>query len=284
MPGDQIEVEINGSLADMRILKADKTTVSFAEVIRTLEEYGQKEQRLEKSFRIATGRNDQAAIDKLREQYFALQDEKRAKLTELAEKNTDNLTAAVILQTLVHDPDADMMRLKKIYDNLAPEVKSSNYARKAWDKLQKELVTAVGQKAPDFAAPTPEGDTLRMSDVLKNSKVLIIDFWASWCKPCRVENPYVVEIYKKYHDKGLNIIGVSLDKPGDRDKWLKAIKDDQLDWYHVSNLQFWQDPVARLYGINSIPATLILDKDGVIRAKNLRRQRLENKIKELLNE
>jgi thiol-disulfide isomerase/thioredoxin len=113
-------------------------------------------------------------------------------------------------------------------------------------------------------------------------KVTIIDFWASWCRPCRTENPYVVEIYNKYHDQGLNIIGVSLDKT--KEAWLKAIEDDGLKWQHVSELKFWQDPIAKKYGVMSIPQTFILDAKGIIRAKNLRRQDLENKIKELIEE
>ena len=111
-------------------------------------------------------------------------------------------------------------------------------------------------------------------------KVTIIDFWASWCKPCRIENPNVVKIYNKYHDKGLNIIGVSLDKT--QNSWTKAIADDQLAWNHVSNLKYWQEPIAQQYGVRSIPSTFILDQDGNIVAKNLRGYALENKISELL--
>ena len=114
-------------------------------------------------------------------------------------------------------------------------------------------------------------------------KVTIIDFWAAWCGPCRRENPNVVKTYKKYHEKGLEIISVSLDKPGEKDRWLKAIKDDNLTWHHVSNLKYFNDPVARLYNIRSIPSTYILDEDGKIVAKNLRGARLEAKIKELLD-
>jgi len=114
-------------------------------------------------------------------------------------------------------------------------------------------------------------------------KVTMIDFWASWCKPCRRENPHIVNVYNKFHDKGLEIIGVSLDRTGQKDRWIKAIADDKLAWQQVSNLQFWQDPIARTYSVRSIPASFILDENGKIIAKNLRGPALEAKMKELLD-
>ncbi|WP_339755901.1 TlpA disulfide reductase family protein, partial [uncultured Winogradskyella sp.] len=117
-------------------------------------------------------------------------------------------------------------------------------------------------------------------------KVTIIDFWAAWCGPCRKENPNVVRIYEKYHDQGLEIIGVSLDghsrQQNPKKAWLDAIEKDKLTWNHVSNLKYFNDPVAQLYNISSIPATYILDSTGIIVDKNLRGRALENRIKELL--
>ena len=99
-----------------------------------------------------------------------------------------------------------------------------------------------------------------------------------------MENPNVVNVYNKYHDKGLNIISVSLDKAGQKDRWIKAIKDDKMDWYHVSNLKFWQDPIAKTYGVRSIPATFLLDEEGRIIGKNLRGAALESKIASLFGQ
>ncbi|MFO7721288.1 MAG: TlpA disulfide reductase family protein, partial [Gillisia sp.] len=101
-------------------------------------------------------------------------------------------------------------------------------------------------------------------------------------QPCRVENPNIVKVYNKYHDKGFNIIGVSLDREGQKDRWIQAIEDDNLTWPQVSHLKFWQDPVAQLYGVQAIPAQFILDENGVIVAKNLRGDDLDAKVKELL--
>lgn len=140
--------------------------------------------------------------------------------------------------------------------------------------------TEIGDYAPTFTSKTPEGKDLSLNDV--DAKVIVLDFWASWCGPCRRENPNVVRMYNQYHDKGLEIVGISLDKKGQEDRWLKAIAQDQLTWKHVSSLEGWQEPIAVAYGVRSIPATYILDGDGKIIAKNLRGKALEDKISEIL--
>ena len=283
-PDTEIEITAKNSLQGAEVKSASPTVTGFAGYLKELNQFRNKEMQLQQAYTTARQKQDQQEMDRVEKEYFALQDEKTRLAYKFIEKNKDNYTSALILSDLSFNQDADAKKLKELYDKLSPEVKKSSMAQDALQRIELNLKTAIGMKAPDFEAPTPDGKTLKMSDVLKNSKVLILDFWASWCKPCRRENPYVVEIYKKYHSKGLEILGVSLDKPGAREAWLKAIKDDGLTWKHVSHLQYWQDPVARLYGVQSIPSTFILDKDGVIRAKNLRREKLEAKIKELLNE
>lgn len=148
-----------------------------------------------------------------------------------------------------------------------------------------EALVSLGKKAPDFKAPTPNGEFITLDEI--KGKATIVDFWAAWCGPCRRENPNVVKVYEKYHDKGLEIISISLDgrgnQPNPKQSWLKAIEDDNLTWHHVSNLMYFRDPVAQLYRVNAIPATFILDENGIIVAKKLRGQQLENKIAELLD-
>jgi len=139
--------------------------------------------------------------------------------------------------------------------------------------------TAIGSMAPDLAFPNPEGKILKLSDL--RGKVVLLDFWAAWCRPCRMENPNVVKDYHKYHDKGFEVYSVSLDK--DKNSWLKAIQDDGLIWpNHVSDLKYWSSEAAAIYGVTSIPATFLIGKDGRIIAKNLRGEALGNALEELL--
>lgn len=203
-------------------------------------------------------------------------------------EHPDNYFSLVLLESLVASPNMDLDEIERKLDAMSTELKSSEYGKRIASQLEtKKLQMAqfnalnIGNIAPDFSAPDPEGNILALSSI--RGKVTIIDFWASWCGPCRKENPNVVKVYQKYHNKGLEIINVSLDRPGHKDRWLKAIKDDNLTWHHVSNLNYFNDPIAKLYHINAIPATYILDESGTIVAKNLRGAALDAKIGELLN-
>lgn len=184
------------------------------------------------------------------------------------------------------DFDIDLANeaLAAISEDIKKKPSNLNTIQSIKDKLTaatQSLSVKAGGKAPDFTAPDPEEKKITLSQIL--GKVTILDFWASWCKPCRVENPNFVKIYNKYHAKGLEIISVSLDRENQKQRWIDAIEKDQLNWYNVSNLKFWNDPVAKLYNINAIPATFILDENGVIIADRLRGKELEDKIAELLD-
>lgn len=141
--------------------------------------------------------------------------------------------------------------------------------------------TSIGATAPELAFPNPDGTIMKLSDL--RGKVVLIDFWASWCGPCRRENPNVVNVYNKYKDKGFEIYSVSLDR--DKNSWIKAIETDKLVWKnHVSDLKYWSSEAAKLYGVNSIPATFLIDKDGKIIGKNLRGEQLSNALKNIFGE
>jgi len=148
------------------------------------------------------------------------------------------------------------------------------------DRVSKLKLVAIGQFAPDFTMNDASGNPVKLSDVYSKNEYTLIDFWASWCGPCRRENPNVVAVFNSYKAKGFGVFGVSLDS--DKAKWEKAVANDQLTWPHVSDLKGWKSEAAALYSVNSIPANLLVDKTGKIIGRNLREEKLREKIAELL--
>lgn len=169
---------------------------------------------------------------------------------------------------------------EEILNDLTAAAKNNRPVKRLLASIEAEKATAIGRLAREFTL----ADTAGRQVSLKNfrGKYVLLDFWASWCKPCRAENPNVVKAFKKYSDKNFTVLGVSLDQKGQKDRWLKAIHDDQLTWTHVSDLNSWGNAAAKLYNIREIPANFLIDPQGVIIAKNLRGEELENKLAELI--
>jgi peroxiredoxin len=224
--------------------------------------------------------NDTVTINSLRENFMKLNDELKEYNIKFAETNPKAFISVLMIQNMLMQPGSDFEKLEKTFNNLDKSVKETKPGKNVGDLIANRNSAEVGKPAPEFSAPNPEGKIISLKESL--GKVTIIDFWASWCAPCRRENPNVVALYNEFHDKGLNIIGVSLDKEGDEQKWKDAITADKLNWPQVSNLKYWNEPIAKKYNVQSIPATFILDASGKIVAKDLRGVELKVKIIELL--
>jgi peroxiredoxin len=164
---------------------------------------------------------------------------------------------------------------------LSPAAKDNRLAKEIEHSIAVNKLTGVGQRAMDFSQTDTAGRTVSLKDF--RGKYVLVDFWASWCHPCRLENPNVVRAYADYRDKNFTVLGVSLDRPGYKDAWLKAIHDDRLTWTQVSDLQFWNNAIAKQYDIESIPSNLLVGPDGRIVAKDLHGEELEKKLSEVLS-
>lgn len=209
--------------------------------------------------------------------YQKFMEKQRTRVVEMIGANKDKLALVSIAEIL--DPDADYPLYKEIADNLAKNYPASGIARSVINRADQLKTTAIGEPAPEINLPSPDGKNIPLSSL--RGKVVLIDFWASWCGPCRKENPNVVRLYNQYKDKGFDIYSVSLDK--DKEAWKRAIVQDKLIWEsHVSDLAYWSSSVVPQYGFQGIPFTVLIDKEGRIVAKGLRGQQLEEKLATML--
>ena len=222
--------------------------------------------------------NDTVTINKLLKEYKKFQNEMNDYSKKFIKENPDAYLTVLLLENFLMRQYLTPEEIKSYFEGLDKDVKETKSGKKIKTALDSMSAIVIGKPAPNFSAPSPEGKTISLKESL--GKVTIIDFWASWCGPCRAENPNVVALYNEFHPQGLNIIGVSLDK--DAAKWKDAIAKDGLIWSHVSNLKFWEDPIAKQYNVQSIPATFILDEKGNIVAKDLRGEELRAKVAALL--
>lgn len=212
--------------------------------------------------------------DELRVQYF---DQLLARTPE--QTNTHQMVLGGILSAAETKKSPLFLKYAQAYIDQYGEA-FPGQAKELAQKMKVASRLAIGSPAPDFTQATPEGESMALSEL--RGQYVLIDFWASWCGPCRKENPNVVRLYEKYKEAGFTILGVSLDK--NRERWLQAIEKDGLGWHHVSDLKGWSNAVAQDYNIRSIPRTLLLDPEGNIIAKDLRGPSLERKLDELFGD
>ena len=220
-----------------------------------------------------------------------LSDEQRqAKMNELEAKeekamdmiyNTieQNITNAVGIHLLPSYASAFSEEKQQALVEKVPAEMVNDNIKRIKDHLDLVAKTAVGQKFADFEMKTPEGNNVKLSDFVSKNKYTLVDFWASWCGPCRQEMPNVVEAYKIYKPKGFEIVGVSLDR--DEESWKKGIAELNITWPQMSDVKYWDCEAAKLYGVNAIPATVLIDQEGTIVERNLRGEALKKRLAEL---
>lgn len=251
----------------------DESQVIYKKKIKFLEVNQQKMMTAQQT-------QDTATVNTLMKEFNKFQDEMNEQSKTFISKNPDAFVSVLLLENFLMRNYLTVEEVKAYYDKLDKTLLETKSGKNIKKMLETLTAVNIGSVAPDFSAPSPDGKMISLKESM--GKVTLIDFWASWCGPCRQENPNVVAMYKELHDKGLNIIGVSLDKEGDAEKWKEAIAKDGLTWNHISNLKHWKEPIAEQYNVKSIPATFLLDASGKIVAKDLRGEELKAKVKELL--
>lgn len=192
--------------------------------------------------------------------------------------NLDSYMSGLLLEVFMVENKVNKDSIIDVYESLSNRIKVSDVGKNIADLLvQYSDPIEVGELAPDFTGPSLTGSNVTLSEEVSKYSVTLLDFWAAWCRPCRVENPNLVRLYKSYKDSGFNIIGVSLDRT--QEQWEQAVEDDNLPWTQISNLNFWNDPIARRYSIRAIPQSYLINNEGLVIGKNLKGNDLEEKIK-----
>ena len=276
-PGAQLTITGDGNqFQDARVIGSAEADAmqAYIDAFRPL---GQRASSLNDQIQRIQATDDTGGIAQLRKQVDAFNADVVKTGLDFIHKHPGNIASVLILMNELRER-MPAVELQKAFETLTPAVQHTRYGRAAADYLHAALLTSEGAIAPDFTLPDTNGVPVKLSSF--RGKYVLIDFWASWCGPCRMESPYVVEAYQQFKDKNFTILGISLDY--DRNRWIQAIHDDHLTWTHVSDLKYWQNAVAVQYHVQSIPANFLLDPQGRIIAKNLRGQELAETLARIL--
>jgi peroxiredoxin len=235
-------------------------------------------EQVDRAYDLANNKKNKKVIDSLDKLYTALDLEQKQLVTDFVKLHPASVVSAFLAYNNF-SYNAQPTQLDSIYRLLDTPVRMTYFGRQLHELIEKAKLTSVGNPAPDFTCNDINGKPVSLTSF--KGKYLLLDFWASWCGPCRLENPNIVNVYSKFHQRGLDILGVSLDE--NRVDWIRAIKKDKLDWTQVSDLKGWKADAADLYGVKGIPMNYLLDKNGIIVAKGLRGEELESKLLALLH-
>jgi len=276
-----ITADASSLLKTVQVLGSEETNQLF-NINRVVLKYQAQLDTINQIYKEAYGQQNWNEVKRDLEAQFT---EVKSKLTSYLKLFIDNsLGSLVTLFAINHlDPQTDTDYFLKVDDALMDDLSGSPYVaefHKRIESLRQTSHLSIGIPAPELAFNNPEGKSVALSSL--RGKIVLIDFWASWCGPCRKENPNVVRVYNRYRDKGFEIYGVSLDN--NKNRWISAIKQDKIDWVQVSDLKAWKSEAAQLYNIRSIPFTYLLDREGKIIAKGLRGRTLESRLEKIFSD
>lgn len=277
-PGETISLTLNPeALNSTPLIAGSEITKLTYEIAGNVAVFDRKTDSLTTVFKQLQVQPDfESRKAEIEQQYNQVNEQKLSFLRDILSKNASSPATLLFIDKL--DIDEDMSVYQMVADEVSSKYPGFKLARDLKQRVEVEKKLAVGMLAPEIELPGPDGTIFKLSEL--RGKVVLIDFWAAWCGPCRRENPAVVKMYNRFKDSGFDILGVSLDR--DRDAWLAAIEKDGLVWHQVSDLKFWQSEAAAAYGVKSIPHTVLIDRDGKIIARRLRGHELEKKLEEIL--
>jgi peroxiredoxin len=280
---ENAEIKVTGkldSLYDAKI-SGSKTQAEYDSLQSSLKSVNKQYSDLYNVYQEAERQGNKAKTDSIEKQFDVLQKEMSNIEKSFVRNNPKSYVSPSIVRSLSYEMEPS--EIESLIMAMDTSVAKTQLVKDLLARVAVMKTVSKGQKAPDFTLNDPEDKPVSLYSKIGKTKLLLVDFWASWCGPCRQENPNVVKVWKEFNKRGFNVFSVSLDRPGDKDKWMEAIKNDKLTWTHVSDLKFWDCAAAKQYAVNSIPANFLLDENGIIIERNLRGEDLYNKVKELLS-
>jgi peroxiredoxin len=276
---DPGEVKLNAPFDSLYAgkIEAGPTQKLYKEAEDSIRKIMEKGKSLYESYVMAQTKQDGVEMQRVQQEFMGIQQQAEQFAVRFSIKNKNSVIAP-FLGMMYLGNDGKQQQLKNLYDTLTASVQGSFFGKRMGQIVKATEGISVGAKAAEFTLPDVNGKEVTLSSY--KGKYVLIDFWASWCGPCRRENPNLVKAFDNYKDKGFDILGVSLDRS--KEAWIEAIKNDNLTWTQVSDLKYWESEPAKLYGVEAIPSNFLLDKEGNIIGKNLRGEELEAKLKELM--
>lgn len=273
----EIVMTIDANKPEEFTIKGSSETEKLKQLLKVNNKYMQLVQAIEGKYAQYGDNIPPVAVqEQIRGEYDSIMKAREVEMQQTAMQLENSLVPYFATNYLM--PQANFDFLKQVDAKYYAEFSKSKYAQELHKRIEVLGKTAIGSVAPDVVLQDPFGKTISLSSL--RGKTVLVDFWASWCRPCREESPNLVKAYNKYKTRGFEVFSVSLDD--NREAWQKAINDDKLLWTHVSDLMKWNSSVVNLYNIESIPFTVLIDADGKIIAKNLRGKALDEKLAEIL--
>lgn len=272
-------INLQGASLNEAKLTGNTLNVEYAKLKSLKKETEEALEAVNQEYYSATDeqREDENFVNGLREKIAPLFDTMKEIESNYVKSAQNYISLNIMSQNLGAD---NVLEYEGYFKSFPADLQSSDKGKALAERIGSLKTVAIGAIAPDFSLPDTAGNELALSSL--RGQYVLVDFWASWCGPCRQENPNIVAAFNKYKDKGFTILGVSLDNPGKKDNWMKAIADDKLEqWPQVSDLKGWKSDAAKLYSVTSIPQNFLLDREGRIVASNLRGEALEAKLEEL---
>ena len=273
------EITITGTLDSLFNAKftGSKTQDEYQGFVTSNKALNEQYSKIYAEYQTANQSGDTARVSQLEKDAEAIQKEMTQLQKDFVKNNPASFVAPSLLRSLSYEMEP--AEIESFITAMDTAVSNTSVVKELKERVNVMKAVAVGQKAPNFTLNDPDGNPVALSSKV-GAKLLLVDFWAAWCGPCRQENPNVVKVYGEFHKKGFDVFGVSLDRT--KEDWVKAIADDKLTWTHVSDLQYWSSAAAKMYAVNAIPANFLIDESGMIIARNLRGEALYNKVNEVL--